>query len=82
MLETSEQIRKFHKKLFQQAKQEPKFRFYILYDTVYRLDILGHTYNFVRAGKGAAGGDGLALTPHFRPSLKTIQRSITLYIYT
>ncbi len=59
MLETPEQIRELQRKLYQKAKQEPKFRFYLLYDKVYRLDILGHAYDLVRANKGAAGVDGL-----------------------
>jgi RNA-directed DNA polymerase len=58
MLETPEQIRELQRKLYQKAKQEPKFRFYLLYDKVYRLDILGHAYDLVRANKGAAGVDG------------------------
>ncbi len=59
MLETPEQIRELQRKLYQKAKQEPKFRFYLLYDKVYRLDILGHAYDLVKANKGAAGVDGL-----------------------
>ncbi len=59
MLETPEQIRELQRKLYQKAKQEPKFRFYLLYDKVYRLDILGHAYDLVRENKGAAGVDGL-----------------------
>jgi group II intron reverse transcriptase/maturase len=59
MLETPEQIRELQRKLYQKAKQEPKFRFYLLYDKVYRMDILGHAYDLVRANKGAAGVDGL-----------------------
>jgi len=58
MLKTPEQIRELQRKLYQKAKQEPKFRFYLLYDKVYRLDILGHAYDLVRANKGAAGVDG------------------------
>jgi RNA-directed DNA polymerase len=59
MLETPEKIRELQRKLYQKAKQEPKFRFYLLYDKVYRLDILGHAYDLVRENKGAAGVDGL-----------------------
>ena len=58
MLKTPEQIRELQRKLYQKAKQEPKFRFYLLYDKVFRLDILGHAYDLVKANKGAAGVDG------------------------
>lgn len=39
------------------AKAEPGFRFYLLYDKVYRADILAHAYACCKANKGAAGVD-------------------------
>lgn len=59
MLETPEKIRELQRKLYQKAKQEKEFRFYLLYDKVYRMDILSHAYRLVRANKGAAGIDGI-----------------------
>ena len=58
MLKTPEKIRELQRKLYQKAKQEKEYRFYLLYDKVYRLDILSHSYNLVRANKGAPGIDG------------------------
>ena len=58
MLETPEKIRELQRKLYQKAKQEKEYRFYLLYDKIYRLDILTHAYNLVRANKGAPGVDG------------------------
>jgi group II intron reverse transcriptase/maturase len=58
MLETPEKIRQLQRKLYQKAKQEKEFRFYLLYDKVYRMDILSHAYRLVRANKGACGVDG------------------------
>jgi len=58
MLETPERIRELQKKLYRKAKQEKEYRFYLLYDKVYRMDILSHAYKLVRANKGAAGIDG------------------------
>jgi len=58
-LETPERIRELQRKLYRKAKQEPNFRFYLLYDKVYRCDILGHAYRLVKANKGASGVDGV-----------------------
>ena len=57
MLETPEKIRELQRKLYQKAKQQKEYRFYLLYDKIYRLDILIHAYNLVRANKGAPGVD-------------------------
>lgn len=58
-LATPEKIRTLQKKLYVKAKDEPEFRFYLLYDKVWRADILEHAYRLCRANGGAAGVDGV-----------------------
>jgi len=60
MLITPEKIRTLQRQLYRKAKLEPAYRFYALYDKVYREDILSHSYALVRSKKGAPGVDGVS----------------------
>jgi RNA-directed DNA polymerase len=57
-LTTPSKIRELQIKLYRKAKNEPGYRFYMLYDKIYREDVLAHAYALARSNKGAPGVDG------------------------
>ncbi len=57
-LQTPKKVRKLQAALHAKAKGSPDFRFYALYDKVYREDILEFAYRRCAAKGGAAGVDG------------------------
>jgi RNA-directed DNA polymerase len=58
-LQTPERVRTLQRKLYRKAKAEPAFRFYVLYDKIYRADILRYAYVLSRSNGGAPGVDGI-----------------------
>jgi RNA-directed DNA polymerase len=57
-LTTPIQIRELQIKLYRKATEEPNYRFYLLYDKIYREDILAQGYELAKANQGAPGVDG------------------------
>ena len=57
-LSTPANVQKLQTALHAKAKSEPGFRFYALYDKIYRDDILAHAWAQFRSNQGAPGVDG------------------------
>lgn len=57
-LSTPEKVRKLQMALQAKAKGSPNYRFYALYDKVYREDVLAFAYRCCKANRGIAGVDG------------------------
>ncbi len=55
---TTDTVQELQKKLYHKAKSNEKFRFYALYDKVYRTDVLRKAWSKVRENRGSAGIDG------------------------
>ena len=57
-LSTPKSVQKLQMALHAKAKTEAGYRFYALYDKIYREDILAHAYAQCRSNGGAPGVDG------------------------
>ncbi len=56
-----EKLVSLRRSLHRKAKQEPNFRFYALYDRIYRKDVLNAALIRVCRNKGASGVDGVGI---------------------
>jgi RNA-directed DNA polymerase len=57
-LQPPEKVRKLQTALHAKAKGAPGYRFYLLYDKIYRADVLRFAYDCCRHNGGSAGVDG------------------------
>jgi group II intron reverse transcriptase/maturase len=57
-LRAPERVQKLRTALHAKAKETPSYRFYALYDKLYREDVLAHAWRLAKANGGTAGVDG------------------------
>src|SRR5215831_20279596 len=57
-LQPPDKVGKLQTALHAKAKASPSYRFYLLYDKLYRWDVLAYAYLRCKSNKGVAGVDG------------------------
>lgn len=60
--ESRDSVQELQRKLHLKAKSEVSFRFYALYDKIYRKDFLREAWRRVKGNRGAGGIDGIEIT--------------------
>jgi RNA-directed DNA polymerase len=84
-LATPLKLRRLQEALYTKAKQEPAYRFYLLYDKVYRADLLAHAYALAKANGGAPGVDGVTFedieAAGLEPWLAAVQEALRTETY-
>ena len=84
-LATPEKLRRLQEALYTKAKQEPAYRFYLLYDKVARADILAHAYALSKQKGGASGVDGVTFADieaaGVEPWLAAVQEALRTETY-
>lgn len=78
-----EKVSRLRRKLGHKAKQQPKFRFYALYDRIHRYDVLLAAWWLVLKNDGAPGVDGVSLDdiPDHRAFLSSLQEELRTKTY-
>lgn len=72
----NERVRDFQRKLYRKAKQEPEFKFYVLYDKIGHIHFLREAYRRVKANRGASGIDGVTFEQVEREGLNEFLLSL------
>jgi RNA-directed DNA polymerase len=75
-LKLPEKLSGLRQKLNQKALREPKFRFYALYDRIYRWDTLQTAYRLIRRNGGKPGIDGLSFSTLEKSGVESFLREI------
>lgn len=72
-MSAEDKVQAFQRKLYRKAKQEEGFRFYSLYDKVYRKDVLLRAFDQVKSNKGGSGVDGVTIGSYGKELEQNIQ---------
>src|SRR4051794_40363833 len=74
---TRDTMRRLQRALYLAAKRSAGRRFHVLYDKLYRKDILTRAWAEVKANQGAAGADGADPCRHRSPWRRSVSRRAT-----
>jgi len=80
-------VSELRQKLYRKAKEERKFRFYTLYDRIYRMDVLKAAFDRAAKNGGSPGVDGMTFQDVYRREggvqafLDDIQRELKTKTY-